>query len=81
MWNIKPCSTTVVYPDQNQDALKVILKVAKEQKNKIIIPELSSIDVISSNISGTKFLYEGIVIDLPLVGDYQIKNVSVVLKF
>ncbi len=77
---IKPCSTTVVYPDQNQDALKVILKVAKEQKNKIIIPELSSINVISSNISGTKFLYEGIVIDLPLVGDYQIKNVSVVLE-
>ena len=47
---IKPCSTTVVYPDQNQDALKVILKVAKEQKNKIIIPELTSINVIRHKV-------------------------------
>ncbi len=77
---IKPCSKTIIYPDQKEAALKVILKVAREQSNRIIIPKLSSISIISSGIFGTKFLYDGMTIELPLVGDYQIKNVSVVLE-
>lgn len=77
---IKPKSTTIIYPEQKEKALKVILKVAREQKNKIIVPELSKIKIITSDIYGTRFKYKNMLIELPFVGEHQIKNVSVVLS-
>lgn len=77
---IKYKSKTIVYPEQRGKALKVILKVAKDQENEVIVPDLSKIKIISSDIYGIKFSYNNMLLELPFAGDHQIKNVSVVLS-
>lgn len=77
---IKQNSVTIIYPEQKKEALDVILKVAKEKDNEIIIPDLSEIKLLESDIDGNKLIYNDKMIELPLVGEYQIKNLSVVLE-
>lgn len=67
---IKENCPVVVYPDQNDDALKTIGEYAVEYT----IPHLSSVNVLSSDMSGNRFIYNGEEYSTQLVGEHQVYN-------
>lgn len=63
-------SVTVASPCQTQEAFKVI----KTQANKLVIPDLTELEVLKSDISGNSFIYKGKEYKTALVGEHQIEN-------
>lgn len=60
----------VSIPNQPKDAEKVIKKHAKN----VIIPDLSNIKTLESNVCGNRFIYKGKEYQTRLVGGFQIEN-------
>lgn len=60
----------VSIPNQPKDAEKVIKKHAKN----VIIPDLSNIKTLESNVCGNRFVYKGSEYKTRLVGGFQIEN-------
>ena len=56
---IKENSVTVVYPDQEREALEVIEDVAEKRKNNLIIPNPEAVKDVSVALSGSDFTYKG----------------------
>ena len=52
---IKPLGITVTYPDQDPQALTVIMQRAFEENNTLIRPNLSAAEILSSDLYGTVF--------------------------
>ncbi len=77
---IKQGSTTVCYPCQQPSAMNVIEKTAKEKSNKLVIGCLKEIVVKKSSIKGTTFNWNGVQIELKLIGEHQILNVATVIS-
>ncbi|WP_255575766.1 bifunctional folylpolyglutamate synthase/dihydrofolate synthase [Caproiciproducens faecalis] len=71
---IKDNGVTVCYPGQNPEALAVIRSTAEERKNRLVIADTDSVEVLSMNISGTGLEYRGLLVSLPFIGEHQIKN-------
>ena len=71
---IKSNGTLVLYPRQNNKALFSIKSVAKELKNKIIVPCLNELSSIKTNLSGTSFDYMGETFEITLLGKHQVYN-------
>ncbi len=80
---IKPGCPTVLYR-QDKRVYDVIKGLCDERGSKLYYADDETIDVISQDIDGTVMsvkndLYEYEKVVLPLVGEYQIKNCSLVL--
>ncbi len=73
---IKQDGTTVCYPYQSPDALDVVSKACTKKNNNLVLGCINEISIKKSSISGTKINWNGIEINLPLVGDYQVFNAS-----
>ncbi len=71
---IKENSVTVVYPDQEREALEVIEDVAEKRKNNLVIPNLEAVEDVSVALSGSNFTYKGDLFSISLLGRHQIKN-------
>lgn len=71
---IKKGSSVVCYPDQREEALKVIEKTAKENDCRLSIPSLSSISEISLGLLGSQFVFEGEKYELSMPGEHQVHN-------
>lgn len=71
---IKSNGTLVLYPKQNNKALFSIKSVAKELKNKIIVPCLNELSNIKTNLSGTSFDYMEETFEITLLGKHQVYN-------
>ncbi|HZJ78665.1 MAG TPA: folylpolyglutamate synthase/dihydrofolate synthase family protein [Clostridia bacterium] len=74
---IKDYGITVSYPQQHTDAKKVIEETAKEKNNRLIIPNLSDISVIESDITGSKAVIDKIELEIPFAGKHMVLNCSV----
>lgn len=71
---IKENGSVVLYPFQKKEALDVFEKTAKEKNARIIIPDISDLEIISKNIDGTEFITEGERIFTPFLGEHQVYN-------
>lgn len=71
---IKKGGVTVCYPNQSEDALKVIMRRAAEENNILYMGNLACVQVDHEDISGTSFCYGGMNVFVPLPGRHQIAN-------
>lgn len=71
---IKENGLTVCYPDQQAEALEVIRSTAADRKNRLIVADMGSVEVLSMNITGTGLEYRGLLVSLPFIGEHQVKN-------
>ncbi len=71
---IKQGGITVAYSKMDEQALKVIKKVASERENKLYIGDFSRANIEREDISGTHFKYKGFNLFVPLSGRYQVCN-------
>ena len=71
---IKPPCAVVSSPEQNHDALAVILKTAAENRLAVRIPSKSAARIKKLELGVTQFEYDDMLITLPLTGGFQIGN-------
>lgn len=71
---IKENGVTVCYPDQRAEVLEVIRSTAADRKNRLVIANMDSVEVLSMNITGTGLEYRGLLVSLPFIGEHQVKN-------
>lgn len=71
---IKENGITVCYPDQPKKAYEVIRDTAAERKNRFVTARMDSVKVLSMNITGTGLNYNGLLVNLPFIGEHQVKN-------
>lgn len=64
----------LLYPEQPEDAMAVIMERCAETGSQLHIPSLRDVQIQSEGLSGTRFCYGGQVYHLPLLGRYQVKN-------
>ena len=69
----KPDSMAVT-SKQDIRAMKVIESTAREKKIPLATSESVNIDVIETTLKGSRFMFNGVEIDLPLSGDHQLEN-------
>jgi len=67
---------TVTSPDQQIEALGVIKNIATD----LIIPDISELNIIKSDINGSSFIYKDKEYCISLYGDYQIENAVTVIE-
>ena len=60
--------------EQKLSILKIIREEANEKKSPLDISMDDEITIIKSDKKGTLFTYSNLVIEMPLIGDHQVKN-------
>lgn len=71
---IKFGGATVAYPFQSDGAMDVIRKSCEEKMNKLIIPDVDSLQIVSEKAEGTTAIYKNIEFNLPLTGRHMVYN-------
>lgn len=71
---LKRGSTVICYPDQEEEALAVIRRRAKEEDDPLILPDRTALSVLSADLTGNRILYRGQKIFIPLPGPHQVLN-------
>ena len=71
---IKKNGITISYPNQDINALSVIMEQCALKNNTLYMANLNSVKILESNIYGNKFIYRDIEVNLPLIGNHQILN-------
>ena len=73
---IKNGAPTVSYPLQEQDAFQVIL----EHNPNTVVPNTANLQILSSNINGNRFIYNGKEYQTRLIGSHQVYNAITVIE-
>lgn len=73
---IKNGCPTVSYPLQEKSVIETI----KQYANNLILPDASSLKILSSTISGNRFLYKNKEYETKLIGEHQIYNAITVIE-
>ena len=68
------CGILICYPDQEEEALAVIRRRAKEEDDPLILPDRTALSVLSADLTGSRILYRGQEIFIPLPGPHQVLN-------
>lgn len=71
--------TKVVSSPQPEGAREVIECFCKEKDADLTFSDCVEIEVLESSVTGTKFVYEGELMTLPLVGEHQLENLKTAL--
>lgn len=71
---LKPRGTLVLYPHQSPETFDVIKTKVKKLENKLVIPDINKIKVVSTSLLGTNFIYDNQSFYIKLLGDYQVNN-------
>lgn len=77
---IKFGGATVVYPFQDEGAMRVIEKACSEKQNKLIVPDMNSLKVVSEKAEGTAAVYKNIEFILPLTGRHMVYNACTAIE-
>lgn len=67
---IKPGCRSVSYPLQPEGAAETI----RQHADELTVPDVSELRILSSDISGNRFIYKGVEYKTRLVGEHQIYN-------
>lgn len=76
---IKEGGVTVSYPDQKPGAAEVIRRTSGERHNRLVETAFSGVRELSTGLSGTEFLWKGMRLHLPFLGEHQVKNAATAL--
>ena len=71
---IKEGTTAVTCFDQDPDALQVIREYTASRNIPLMIPDKAAVQVLSSDITGSKVVYDGLTLTIPMPGAHQIQN-------
>lgn len=71
---IKTGSKVVAYPDNPDDAFDVIKNTTSEKAVPLVVPDKSSIKILSMDINGTEFIYNGEKYHINMLGGHQVYN-------
>ena len=71
---LRPGIPCICYPDQDLEALAVIMEKAAEQNCRLIQGNLRTVEVERMTLEGTDLRYRDLALHLPLVGRYQLAN-------
>ena len=71
---LKPKGTLVLYPHQSAETFDVIKTKVKKLENKLVVPDINKIKVVSTSLLGTNFVYDNQSFYIKLLGDYQVNN-------
>lgn len=71
---LKRGSTVICYPDQEEEALAVIRRRAKEEDDPLILPDRTALSVLSADLTGSRILYRSQEIFISLPGPHQVLN-------
>lgn len=77
---IKENGDTVLFPVQDEGVLPVIAKVAEERGNHLHIGDTSALTEVSSDLTGTRFVYQNTPVQMSLIGQHQVNNAATVLS-
>lgn len=77
---IKKNTTVFTYPVQGDDAVAVFMEKCAKTDSTLCVPNKNSIEIISSDIFGSKFNYGGEEYSIRLVGEHQVYNAVVVIE-
>lgn len=75
---IKPDGVTVCYPQQDPTALEVVRRRCAQENNPLILPKQAQ--VLSLDFFGTRMVYDGLELTVPLIGAHQVLNASVAIE-
>lgn len=76
---IKEDGVTVSYPSQKPAAAEVIRKTAGERHNRLVEVASYGVKELSTDLSGTELLWNGVRLHLPFLGEHQVKNAATAL--
>jgi len=71
---IKPRSPVVTTCEQQPEALAVIKTTASERGCTLTVPTIEQCEVISSNITGSEVMLDGLAVHVPLLGEHMCRN-------
>lgn len=77
---IKQGGRVVLYPEQQPGVTDIIRGVCTGRDAELTIPDLSQIEVLSEDITGTDFKADGLTLHTPFLGGHQVKNAAVALE-
>lgn len=77
---IKFGGATVAYPFQSEGAMAIIKKTCEEKQNKLIVPDVDSLKIISEKAERTTAVYKNICFDLPLTGRHMVYNACTAIE-
>lgn len=77
---IKNNSDVISYPLQDVDAISVFMKKCFNTNSSFILPNAKNVEILSNNISGSKFKYQNDEYSIKLVGEHQIFNAIAVIE-
>ncbi len=77
---IKPSSCCVTSASQDTDALAVLMERCAQCGVNLIVPNKNAVSVLQSDLSGSRFLYEGEEYCLSMTGIFQVDNAVTVLE-
>lgn len=68
---IKEGTTVVCYPQQPEEAMKVIRRGCEEHKAELIVPDTEDLTVLASNLLQNQFDYGGYQVEIQMKGHHQ----------
>lgn len=71
---LKRGSVCICYPDQDPEALGVIMEACARQGVPLVLPSRSGVKEAASGLQGSRFCYDGVKYHLGLLGGHQILN-------
>lgn len=77
---IKPGGLVVSAPGQDRRALGVILRSCAERDATLLLPSLSSAEILEEGIEGTRLRLRGMELRIPLAGRHQVANFATALE-
>ena len=77
---IKPGSEIVAYPFQDEKAFDIIRKACAEAGDRLTVPDIGKISVISESLYGTEAEYDGLRFELHLAGKHMVYNACTAIE-
>lgn len=76
---IKEGGDTVVFSRQDYGAMQVMREAAQQRNNSFCVAEPEEMEQVESDLLGTRFVYRGALMHMPLIGEHQVLNAATVL--
>lgn len=73
---IKPEGITVVYPEQEPQAMAVIAETAGRMNNTLRVPDMSKVRILQSDLNGTTLLLDELQVHISFIGAHMTKNAA-----
>lgn len=77
---IKQNADVITYPKQDEDALAMIMQKCNYTNSRLVIPNISNIQISEITALNTHFIYDNISYKLGLVGEHQAYHATMVIE-